>query len=196
MSEFVKALIEETREIRQGDLSPEEFSEIYDTIHTDCNRLGKASRLYFVLGNYDEPAGQRQRVEEVRDYISEYPEFEGFLMDEVDPDTEVWDNFYYKFCVFKSRADHLVTVVEDSDGGHELEVGEADTGRLRVLKRDYYNSDGSEDTETEHARYDGMLAHKFEELEQMGRLYRWTLHESEECDDLDRATRRVVEDTR
>ncbi len=196
MSEFVNEIIEEVRDLREDSLTPEEFGELYDVLHKDCERLADAEQLYFVLGSYDETSGRRDRLETVRDCISRYPPMEAFLMEEIDPDNEVLQQWYLKFSAFYARTDYAVFVFEDNDGGHELEFGETSLDeKVRVLKREYY-SDGKIDTVTEHDRYDGMLAKKFEIVDNRGRLYRWTHAEATDCDGLDQATRRMVEDCR
>lgn len=195
-SDFVQKVVEDTVELKQGTLSRSEYNKLYKIIHRDCETIADAERLYFVIGNFDRQDGRRERLENVRDCISEYPNFEAFLMDEIDEDDEMWANWYLKFEIFYRRADDVVAVVEDNDGGHELEIGEVDNDELWILKRDYYNSDGTEDTETEHEMYDGMLAKLFEHLERHGQVYHWTIGGVHGCDNLDQATRRVVEETR
>lgn len=196
MSELVREIIEELNELREDSLSPEEYSELYDVLCRDCRQLANAEYLYFVLGSYDEASGRRNRVESVRDCISEYPPIEAFLMEEIDSDDEVMQQWYLKFWALYRRANYAVFVFEDGDGGHELEFGEVKLDeKVRVLKREYY-SDGTVDTQTEHDRYDGMLAKKFDVVDRRGRLYRWTCAETADCDSLDRAIRRMVEDCR
>lgn len=193
-SEFVKKIMSAAIDSSEQSLSREAYTNLYEIIHRDCTRLGEAETLYFVIGNFDTDGGRRERVEQVCACFSEYPECEGFLLDDIDPDDEIWQNWYLKFHVFYERADHVVGVFEDNDGGHELEVGEVDNDDLHILKRDYFTDDGEVDTETEHERYDGMLAKLFETIDD--RVYHWTLGGVHGHDNLDRATRRVAEATR
>lgn len=93
---------------------------------------------------------------------------EAFILDEVGSDDNELEKFYLKFHLYLSRTDHVVGVFEDNDGGHELEIGEAPVEQTLVLKRDYPSR------ETEHERFDGMLAKLFEGLEHRDRLFRWT----------------------
>lgn len=196
VSKFVKRIIEEWTNLREGSLTPREYSALYDVLHKDCEQFADAEQLYFVLGSYDDASGQRNRLEAVRDCISEYPPMEASLMEEIDSEDRVVDQWYLKFCAFYDRTDYAVFVFEDDDGGHELEFGEVSLDeKVRVLKRDYY-SDGEVATQAEHDHYDGMLAKKFETVDNRGRLYRRTHAETVDCDNLDRATRRVVEDCR
>lgn len=196
MDDFAESVVRDLTEMSQADLTREQYNSLYEVIHRDCVRLAKADQLYFVLGNYEEQTGQRGRLETVRDTISDYPCFEAFLMEEIDPDNEAWENWWLKFQALLNRADYAILVLEDNEGGHELEAGELNLEETYVLKRDYLRPDGSLNNEVEHARYDGMLAHKLKELESRGRVYNWTLHQTGERDTLDRATRRMVEDSR
>ncbi|PSQ15821.1 hypothetical protein BRD00_12450 [Halobacteriales archaeon QS_8_69_26] len=195
-SPFASDVIADMREIREEGLSRDQFTEISRVVARDCRRFGDADRLYFVVGNYDEGRGQRDRVAATRDRISGFrSDTEAFLLEEVDPDDEAWENWYVKFRVFLRRATWVVGVFEDNDGGHELEAGEVDTGDLYVLKRDYYTREGDPDVETEHDRFDGMLAKYFAFLENRDRLYRWTTADVENVDGLETATDRLLNDT-
>lgn len=192
-SPFAADVISDMREIKEEGLTPEQFTAISSVVARDCERLGAADLLYFVIGNYDEQRGQKSRVVDTRDRISEYsPETEAFLLEDVDPAEEAWENWYVKFLVFRSRADHVVGVFEDNDGGHELEAGEVETGDLHALKRAYLTPDGEQDTDTEHERFDGMLGKYFEFLDARNRLYRWTTADLGDVDDLATATERLL----
>jgi hypothetical protein len=195
-SPFAADVISDMREIREEGLTPEQFTAISQVVARDCERLGSADLLYFVIGNYDEDRGQKDRVVDTRDRISAYSsDTEAFLLEEVDPSDEAWQNWYVKFLVFRRRADHVVGVFEDNDGGHELEAGEVETGDLHVLKRAYLTDGGDQDTDLEYERFDGMLAKYFEFLDARGRLYRWTTDDAEDVDDLATATERLLEKT-
>jgi hypothetical protein len=193
-SSFKEKIVEDTAAIGDSSITPEQYSSLYDVINHDCERLAKASTRYFVVGNFDTEDGCRHRVERVESSLSKYPSTEAFLLDDIDHAEEVWENWYVKFRVFYNRSDYVVGVFEDNDGGHELEVGEVDNDDLQILKRDYFTDDGEVDTETEHERYDGMLAKLFETIDD--RVYHWTLGGVHGHDNLDRATRRVAEATR
>lgn len=148
-----------------GTLPPEVIARIHREGLPDLSRLATAQTRYFVIGNYDE--GKKHRVHAVRDQLSEPPREEAFILDEIDPDVDVWMNFYVKFRVFLLRCQHVVGVFEDNDGGHTLEIGEADLLDVYVLKREY------DDRETEHDAYDGMLGTLFQLLNHRDHLYRW-----------------------
>lgn len=195
-SPFAAQLIEDMREIKAEGLTREQYTEISTILARDCSRIAEADHLYFVIGNYDEKRGQKGRVTDTRDYVNEYrPYTAAFVLEDVDPEDEAWENWYVKFLAFRRRATHVVGVFEDNDGGHELEAGEVDTCDLYVLKRDYLTDDGQEDTTREHERYDGMLAKYFEFLDHRDRLYRWTGDEGDGRDDLETATRRLLDAT-
>jgi len=195
-SPFATEVVAAMRDIKEGGLSRDQFTEISKTMTRDYRRLGDAELLYFVIGNYDEGRGQKDRVTDTRTRISDYrPYTEEFILEEIDPEDELWENWYVKFLVFYRRATCVVGVFEDSHGGHELEAGEVDTADLYVLKRDYYTADGDADTETEYERFDGMIATYFDFLERRERLYRWVLEEGDEGDSLEAATQRLLDAT-
>lgn len=184
------------QDVREEGLTPDQFTEISCVVARDCRRLAKAERLYFVIGNYEEEHGQKDRIIETRNRISDYhPDTEAFILEDVDPADEAWESWYIKFRVFLRRTTHVVGVFEDNDGGHELEAGEVNNTDLFVLKRDYYASDGSPDTEMEHDRFDGMLAKLFEFLDRRDQIYRWTRGAGGEVDSLETATEQLVAHT-
>lgn len=196
-SPFAAELIAGMQDIREEGLTPDQFTEISRIVARDCERLAKADLLYFVIGNYDEEHGQKDRVIETRDYISDHhSDTEAFILEDVDSADEAWENWYVKFRVFLRRSTHVVGVFEDNDGGHELEAGEVNNADLFVLKRDYYSTDGSPDTEREHDQFDGMLAKLFEFLERRNQLYRWTVDDVPGVKSLESATEQLLTDTR
>lgn len=196
-SPFAAELIAGMQDIREEGLTPDQFTEISRIVARDCERLAKADLLYFVIGNYDEEHGQKDRVIEIRDYISDHhSDTEAFILEDVDSADEAWENWYVKFRVFLRRSTHVVGVFEDNDGGHELEAGEVNNADLFVLKRDYYSTDGSPDTEREHDQFDGMLAKLFEFLERRNQLYRWTVDDVTGVKSLESATEQLLTDTR
>lgn len=195
-SPFASNVVSDMQDIVDAGLTPGQFTEISRVVARDCERLAEADVLYFVIGNYDEEGGRKARVVETRDRLSaHHPAADAFLLEDVDPGDEAWENWYVKFRVFLRRATHVVGVFEDNDGGHELEAGEVPNGDLLVLKRDYYDADGAPDTAVEHERFDGMLAKLFEFLDRRGRLYRWTTAETADGDSLETATARLLADT-
>ncbi|MCU4925115.1 hypothetical protein OB905_03815 [Halobacteria archaeon AArc-dxtr1] len=195
-SPFAAELLSDMQDVRDAGLTPAQFTEISRVVARDCERLGRAEVLYFVIGSYDETDGRKDRVIETRDRLSmSRPDTEAFVLEEIDPADEAWENWYVKFRVFLRRATHVVAVFEDNDGGHELEAGEVDNDDLLVLKRDYYAADGSRDREREHDRFDGMLAKLFDHLERRGQLYRWTTDDVEDAHSLEAATDRLLADT-
>lgn len=77
-------------------------------------------------------------------------------------------------------SDYVIGVFEDNDGGHELELGEADLSTTYLLKRDY--SHVSIDNDVEYEKYDAMLGTLFEMINDREHLIAWTsegeLHEA------------------
>lgn len=162
-------LVDQTECHLGTDLPPERIEAIHDALTSDwlVRSIGYADTVYLVVGNYDEQT--KPRLLDARDALDRRsPAHTAFLLDEVDPEADAWQNFYVKFKVFAARSDWLVGVFEDNDGGHELEVGEVSPEKLFVFKREY------EDRETERAAYDAMIAGLFEVLESEGRLVRWS----------------------
>jgi len=151
-----------------GELPP----EVAKRIHTEClrelDRLARAETVVFVIGSYAER--KKGRVEAVRDRLSSRSGAEAFLLDEIDPDVDVWE--YVKFRVYLARCHYVVGVFEDNDGGHELEIGEADLSTTFVLERDY--REASIDDDVEFEKYDAMLATLFDLLDRRGHLSCWT----------------------
>lgn len=195
-SPFAAELITDLQDIVEEGLTPEQFTEISRVVARDCERLANADALYFVIGNYDEERGQKDRVIETRDRISLDPSAEAFLLEDIDPADDAWENWYLKFRIFLRRSDYVVGVFEDNDGGHELEAGEVDNEKLLILKRDYYDEEGQPDVTREHERFDGMLAKLFEFLDRRGQLYCWTLDDVPGYDSLETATERLVTETK
>lgn len=194
-SPFATAVIEDMEDIIEGGLTTDQFTKISQEVAKDAVRLGEAEPLYFVIGNYSFGRGQKHRVMDVRHELSITEEApEAFILEDIDPDDEAWENWYTKFLIFKRRADFVVGVFEDNDGGHELEAGEVDNSDLYILKRDYYHPGGGRDTEQEHARFDGMLAMLFRYLEQRDQLYRWD-NDTNQQPDINHATKTLLEDT-
>jgi len=195
-SPFASEIIEDMQAIRDEGLTPDQFTEISRVVARDFDHYADADTLYFVIGNYDEEHGQKDRVLDTRDRLTAArPNTAAFILEEIDPEDEAWENWYVKFRVLLRRATHVVGVFEDNDGGHELEAGEVNNTDLYVLKRDYYTADGEEDTATEHAKFDGMLAKLFAHLDRRDQLYRWTMDDAETADSLPEATNRLVDDT-
>jgi hypothetical protein len=198
---FAADVVADMQEIRKEGLSPDQFTAISRVVARDCKRLGRAEHLFFVIGNYDDDRGQKTRVIETRDRISaRHADVEAFLLEDLDPTDEAWESWYVKFRVFLRRADTLVAVFEDNDGGHELEAGEVDNAELCVLKRKYHDARGNPDPEREYRRFDGMLVKLFDFLERRGQLYPWSPEtramEAQGIDSLERATERLVDDRR
>lgn len=153
-----------------GELPPEVAKRIHSESLRELDRLARAETVCFVIGSY--ATRKKDRVEAVREGLSNQPAVEAFLLEEIDPDVDVWTNFYVKFRVFLARCHYVVGVFEDNDGGHELEIGEADLSSTFVLKRDY--REASIDDDLEYEKYDAMLAMLFDLLDRRGHLRRWT----------------------
>jgi hypothetical protein len=175
-----------------GSIPPEQIKEMLTAANTELEQFRDVEQTYFVLGNYD--TYPKRRVERVRDGLAGGREGSvSFLLDEVDPDETIWKNFYVKFRVFLRRADYVVLVAEDNDGGHELEVGEVPNEKLYVLKRDYDGASLDPPTtgrsarsptygDIDHDRFDAMLLTMFAFLESEDRLFSWSdLSELDQC---------------
>ncbi len=122
-----------------------------------------------MVGSYNDP--EQRRLTAVEQILSVPDCDEAFRLDEIDPEEEVWENFYVKFRVLLRRTDCLIAVFENNDGGHELEIGEASIGDTYVLKRDYESI--SVDHDVEYAKYDAMLGTLFDFLDEHDRLVEW-----------------------
>lgn len=163
-------IIEDMAFLFDGGLPPEIVTRLHRESLPDLERLVSAETLYFVVGSYSEP--QKIRLNDVCEWLSNPKSDEAFMLDEIDPDIDVWENFYVKFRVFLTRCHHVVGVFEDNNGGHELEIGEADISNTYILKRDYTKT--SVNNDVEHDKFDAMLGTFFNLLDNRGHLYRWT----------------------
>ena len=166
-SELVRIVEESEHQLGDG-LPPAQIEAIHNaTLQDDILRsIGYANTVYLVIGNYAETMKPRLRT--ARDVLDcRSPTHVAFLLDEVDPDVTAWQNFYVKFKVFAARADWVVGIFEDNDGGHELEAGEVPRQKLYAFKREY------SDPDIEHRAYDAMIRSLFEVLENDGQLIRW-----------------------
>lgn len=173
---FDSAGILKDTEFYLGLLSPEQVAAIHRSALGDLGRLAAAETVCFVIGSYDQP--QKERLYRACDLLEEHG-MTPFLLDEIDPGMEGWRNFYVKFRVLLTRVDHVIAIVEDNDGGHELELGEADLSDTYVLKRDYTAislEDGDEGPyhDIEREKYDAMIATMFDLLDTRDHLYEWT----------------------
>lgn len=161
--------VEETERELGAALAPEQIEAIHNALLRDwvIQSIGYAEVVYLVIGNYG--LSTKPRLVQARDVLDHRsPNHLAFLLEDVDPESTAWQNFYVKFKVFASRSDLVVGVFEDNDGGHELEAGEVPHGKLYAFKREY------EEQTDERAAYDGMLASLFEVLDNRGRLVRWS----------------------
>ena len=84
--------------------------------------------------------------------------------------------------------DYVVVVMEDNDGGHELELGEVPLADTFVVKRDY--SPASIERDLEREKYDAMLLKLYEFLTNSGQLYEWNSVES-----LSEAVKSIADET-
>lgn len=185
-----------------GSLPPGQIAAMRDVVYGDLDQFADAETTYFVLGNYDEY--KKGRVESVRDALTDRAAGRvAFTLEDVDPDVDVWRNFYVKFRVFARRADHVVLVAEDNDGGHEPELGEVDLKRLYVLKRDYDGASldppaagqGSAADpafgDLDYERFDATMLTLFVHLDDEGRLFTWA-SENELASAVDRVIAETV----
>lgn len=134
---------------------------------------------YFILGNYDHP--QRERLDLVKDKISRTDtNYHPYLLDDITvtgPQASDYKQFYLKFHATVNRTDVFTLVIEDNDGGHELETGEVPGEDLYILYRDYTDasipdSDGAQDLHRE--KYDAMIAKLIALYDDANRVYTWT----------------------
>jgi hypothetical protein len=164
-------LIKNTEFYLGGIDSYEQAKAIHKASKRDLARYMRADTVLFVIGNYDDP--QKDRVEAVRDQLSELRSGdEAFILEDIDPEINAWENFYVKFRVLLEGSDYVIGVFEDNDGGHELELGEADLSTTYILKRNY--SHASIDEDVEYEKYDAMLGTLFEMMDERGHLLSWT----------------------
>jgi len=166
----LESIIGDLNLLLPGEIPPEKIEQLHTASLNEIKRLASSDTIILVLGNYSKP--QISRVKQVRDELSRSDFRVAYILKEVDPDMTAWENFYIKFRVLLKRSDCIVAVVEDNDGGHELELGEVDLDQLHVLKRDY--SGPSIDSDIEYERYDAMISTMFDLLDQRGRLHEWT----------------------
>lgn len=148
---------------------PEVVTSLHRRTLDELDRLRAAQNNFFLLGSYSEP--EKYRLNALGQIISAPDGDEAFTLEEIDPEVDVWENFYVKFRLFLLRADHVVAVFESNDGGHELEIGEVDIDQVHVLKRDYESVSINHDVE--YAKYDAMLGTLFDLLDRRGRLHEW-----------------------
>lgn len=113
----------------------------------ELDRLARADVRFFVIESYHDP--QKDRVERVRNLLSDPESDEAFTLEEIDPAVDVWENSHVNFRLFLLRSDYLVGVFEDNDGGHELEIGETALSDVYVLKRTYESVSIQHDVEYE-----------------------------------------------
>ncbi len=123
-----------------GDFAVNEIAAVHDAVTRLSSELDYHVRpdatRYFVLGNYDEP--QKRRVRSAAGMLEQYnPESIAFLLEDLDPTEDDWENFYLQFRYALTVTDFVVLVAEDNDGGHELELGEVPLEDTYVIKRDY-----------------------------------------------------------
>lgn len=166
----LRSIIDDLEFLFDGAIPPDLLKELHAEGLTDLNRLADADVCFFVIGNYDDP--QKRRVEHVRDQLSVPTGDEAFILEEIDPAVDRWENFYVKFRVLLARCDYVVGVFEDNDGGHVLELGEVPLEQTYVLKRDYQPS--AIDGDLEREKFDAMVATLFDLLDRRDQLYTWT----------------------
>lgn len=167
-------LIEHTEFYLDGIDSYEQAKAIHEASKRDLGRYMQADTVLFVIGNYDTP--QKDRIEDVRETLSELrPGDEAFILEDIDPELTAWENFYVKFRVLLEGSDYVIGVFEDNDGGHELELGEADLSTTYILKRDYSNA--SIDNDVEYEKFDAMIGTLFEMMDDREHLVSWTAEE-------------------
>ncbi|MFC7202281.1 hypothetical protein ACFQJC_02045 [Haloferax namakaokahaiae] len=162
-------------------------------LFADIDTLTQADATkYFVLGSYKSPQssrdGPKDRLKRAAERFRTEPKAAGFLLEELDPDNEEWGNFYLKYRYALVGTDYAVFVVEDNDGGHELELGTAPLETTYILKRDYTLP--SIDNDLEYEKYDAMMATLCSLMEKNGHLYTW-----QTTDDLDVALSDLIDDT-
>lgn len=163
-------LIEDTQFLFPEKLPPEKLEKFHKENLKNIGNLGEKETVYLIIGNYSKP--QIERLNKVSDILSSPANDLAYKLNSIDPNENIWQNFYVKFKVFLKRSDYIIGVVEDNDGGHELELGEVPLDNTYVLKRDYSNPSIDEDLENQ--KYDAMIGTMFQLLEQRGHLFEWT----------------------
>jgi hypothetical protein len=163
------ALIDDMETLFPERIPPDQIKAIHKSSVEGVDRLVSTDVRFFIIGSYDEP--QKSRLQTVRRLLSIPDRDEAFTLEEIDPEVDVWENFYVKFRIFRMRADYVIGVFEDNDGGHELEVGDADLSKTYVLKRDYRSI--SVDDDVEYEKYDAMLGTLFDLLDRRKQLITW-----------------------
>lgn len=93
------------------------------------------------------------------------------MLEDLDPDNDDWRNFYVKFRYTMATTDFTVLVAESSDGGHELELGDATLSETYVAKRDYRHA--SIDKDLEYEKYDAMMGTLCKLMDRRGHLFAW-----------------------
>jgi hypothetical protein len=134
---------------------------------------------YFILGNYDHP--QKERLTSVATEIdSTKGIYNPYLLKDIEvaDGNDTFTQFYLKILAVVKRTDIFVLVVEDNDGGHELETGEVPGEDLYILFRDYRNpsipDSKNEALDLHREKYDAMLWKLIELYEDADRSYSWT----------------------
>ncbi len=146
-------------------------------LFTELELKAVSDTIYFILGNYDTPAGDRDgpkdRLKDTRDAINDSPHpASAILLEDLDETNEHWSNFYLKFRYTLIGTDYTFVIAEDNDGGHELELGEVPLETTFIFKRDYATL--AIDSDLEYEKYDAMMATLFDLMEENDHLARWT----------------------
>jgi len=157
-----------------GEKTVEEIGDTHNVIETVVSRLPSGYRddsvRYLILGSYDDL--QKERLHTAKSLLADPPHVSvALLLEELDVETDDWNNFYLKFRVVLDLTNFAVVVAEDNDGGHELELGELPLDSTYVAKRDY--TQAAIDDDLERQRYDAMMAKLFELLDANDQLVEW-----------------------
>lgn len=171
--------IEDADFIYSGLTGPE-VQAIHDnalSLFTELELKTISDTIYFILGSYDTPAGDRDgpkdRLEDTRDNINESSLLaSAILLDDLDETNEHWSNFYLKFRYTLIGTDYTLLIAEDNNGGHELELGEVPLETTFIFKRDYTTL--AIDSDLEYEKYDAMMATLFAIMNENNHLDTWT----------------------
>lgn len=156
-----------------------EASQIHDAATKRFQELDATAAAtqtrYFVLGSYvsfEDRRGPTDRLEDVRNAVTQHAlPASAFLLADLDETNESWSNFYLKFRYAAIGTDYVLLVAEDTDGGHELELGSVRLADIYVFKRDY--AEIAIENDIEYEKFDAMMGTLFDVLDENDRLERW-----------------------
>lgn len=166
LDDLVGDVVEDTP---SGQLTYEQYTLLRDALTSeDLDPLfDEQTTSFFILGKYDD-GPMEERLTTVRDRINRDSDH-AFLMKEIDD--QPFPFWTTQFKVLAKRADYIVGVYENDDGGHAWEAGylshPGTRSRVRALKRDYPDLEGPDEP------FSGMFAHFIQVLDGIDQAYHW-----------------------